>query len=123
MYVFWRINNEYFLYFRHYHSCAVYQSARHENRPVVAVTADFATSSTTRIVEILDYTTENPEWTLRKYLIIDLLKSENYAIIYAFQHCTLLRKIPNWTIILVYQIIHQFECKARIVNLKIWNCF
>ena len=57
---------------------------------MVAVTGGIASSSTTRIVEILDYTTENAEWTLRKYLKIDLLKSENDTIIYAFQDCTLL---------------------------------
>merc|ERR1719400_466737 len=49
---------------RYLHSCAVYQSARHENRPVVAVTGGSGPTSTTRIVEILDYTTENPQWTL-----------------------------------------------------------
>ena len=74
-----------FLYFRYLHTCAVYQSALHENRPVVAVTGDFATPSTTRIVEILDYTTENPQWTLRKYLKIDLLKSKKYTIIMHFK--------------------------------------
>jgi len=49
---------------RYYHTCAVFQSALHENRPVVAVTGGSASSSYTRVVEILDYTTENPQWTL-----------------------------------------------------------
>jgi len=49
---------------RYYHNCAVFQSAKHENRPVVAVTGGTGSTSTTRIVEILDYTTENPQWTL-----------------------------------------------------------
>ena len=63
----------------------MYQSALHENRPVVAITGGYTGStSTTRKVEILDYTTENPQWTLRKYLKIDLLKLKNHTIIYAF---------------------------------------
>merc|ERR1740129_2300216 len=50
---------------RYYFSCAVFQSAKHENRPVVAVTGGSGSGgSSTRIVEILDYTTENPQWTL-----------------------------------------------------------
>ena len=62
---------------------------------MVAVAGGYTGStSTTRTVEILDYTTENPQWTLRKYLKIDLLKSKNYANIYAFQHFTLLIKLP-----------------------------
>ena len=60
---------------------------------MVAVTGGIASTSTTLIVEILDYTTENPQWTLRKHLKIDLLKSENDTIIYAFQDCTLSIKL------------------------------
>ena len=66
------ISNNYFLYLRYSHTCAVFQSALHENRPVVAVTGGSGSPSYTRIVEILDYTTENPQWTLRKYLKLDL---------------------------------------------------
>ena len=81
------ISNNYFLYLRYSHTCAVFQSALHENRPVVAVTGGAESGgSYTRIVEILDYTTENPQWTLRKYLKIDLFKSKHHANIHAFQH-------------------------------------
>ena len=61
---------------------------------MVAVTGGSGSGgSSTRIVEILDYTTENPQWTLRKYLKIDIFKSKNHANIHAFQHCTLLIKL------------------------------
>ena len=112
-----------FLYFRFLHTCAVYQSALHENRPVVAVTGDYNSPSTTRIVEILDYTTENPQWTLRKYLKIDIFKSKNHANIHAFQHCTLLIKLKVGISFFVGKIVISlnffiFECRARIFELK-----
>ena len=85
---------------------------------MVAVTGGAGSTSYTRVVEILDYTTENPQWTLRKYLKIDLFKSKNHANIDAFQHCALLIKLKVGISFFVGTIVISLNFFKLSINLN-----
>ena len=64
------------LFFRDYHSCAVFQSAQHNYRPVAIVAGGWVEDGNYSSTEILDFTVGNAWTNCKLYLLSGLCKGQ-----------------------------------------------